>query len=328
MRFATTRRLASLAGFGLLALGATSGAGMAAPPTQQEREPISFDLVVPERPFAFLPAALADAAGTATVSPGDSVDELALELTGLPAGAEYNVFLTESGAPPFGAIQYLADLTSDDAGEAEVVVATAVLDAFALRGIASEGALDPEATGETRVALDHIVVWPKEPETTAALFEEQGQDMITTPFDDDAEAGPAVLTTAVEAGAGPLAAEAAASAGYDRAAASIVVARSPELGAFLTDRAGMTLYRFANDGPNQSTCEGECAANWPAFSPDGEPALALGLPGTLATIVGADGGEQVTYDGMPLYYFAGDEAPGDVNGQGVNDVWSVVEPAA
>jgi hypothetical protein len=40
----------------------------------------------------------------------------------------------------------------------------------------------------------------------------------------------------------------------------------------------------------------------------------------------SDGSSQVTYGGWPLYYYSGDAAPGDVNGQGVNGVWYVVSP--
>ena len=32
---------------------------------------------------------------------------------------------------------------------------------------------------------------------------------------------------------------------------------------------------------------------------------------------------QVAYDGRPVYYFVGDAAAGDVNGQGLNGVWYV-----
>ncbi|WP_425423161.1 hypothetical protein [Siminovitchia fordii] len=34
--------------------------------------------------------------------------------------------------------------------------------------------------------------------------------------------------------------------------------------------------------------------------------------------------EQVTYKGYPLYYFAKDQNKGDVNGQGVKDVWYLI----
>ena len=37
-------------------------------------------------------------------------------------------------------------------------------------------------------------------------------------------------------------------------------------------------------------------------------------------------GIQVTYNGWPLYFYAGDTAPGDTNGQGQGGVWYVVDP--
>jgi predicted lipoprotein with Yx(FWY)xxD motif len=52
-----------------------------------------------------------------------------------------------------------------------------------------------------------------------------------------------------------------------------------------------------------------------------------GVTGEVSTIQTADGERQITLNGWPLYYFAGDEKPGDVNGQGVNDVWWVLTPS-
>lgn len=98
-----------------------------------------------------------------------------------------------------------------------------------------------------------------------------------------------------------------------------------ELGSILSDAEGRTLYVFLNDPPGESTCSGECATNWPALETDGEPQSG---PGADASLLGTterdDGTLQVTYNERPLYYFAGDEAPGDTNGQGVGDVWYVV----
>jgi predicted lipoprotein with Yx(FWY)xxD motif len=46
-----------------------------------------------------------------------------------------------------------------------------------------------------------------------------------------------------------------------------------------------------------------------------------GVTGVIGLATQADGSQQVTYDGRPLYYFKGDAAAGDVNGQGVGGVW-------
>lgn len=100
-----------------------------------------------------------------------------------------------------------------------------------------------------------------------------------------------------------------------------------ELGSILVDAEGRTLYVFLNDSGGESTCYGECAANWPALATDGEPQAGEGVEASLlGTTEREDGTVQVTYNVMPLYYFAADEAPGDTNGQGVGDVWYVVSP--
>ena len=99
-------------------------------------------------------------------------------------------------------------------------------------------------------------------------------------------------------------------------------------GTFLTDATGMSLYLFTNDTPGVSNCTGDCLAAWPALLTDGAPVAGDGVDGSLlGTTTRDDGSVQVTYDGWPLYYFAGDAAPGEIAGQGVNDVWFVVSPA-
>lgn len=111
---------------------------------------------------------------------------------------------------------------------------------------------------------------------------------------------------------------------------AILTTTDSDLGEIVVDADGMTVYMFDNDtqGGDSSTCEGECATNWPAVTADSDdPPVAEGIDGELGTIEGVDGEPQVTLNGWPLYYFAGDEAPGDINGQGVNDVWWVLTPA-
>lgn len=112
-------------------------------------------------------------------------------------------------------------------------------------------------------------------------------------------------------------------------AVDLAVADSP-LGDHLVDGEGLTLYLFDNDEPGVSNCTDDCLANWPPLTVDAEtgPTWADGVDGDLVGTIERedDGSTQVTYDGMPLYFWAADTAPGDVDGQGVNDVWWVVAP--
>ncbi|RST73145.1 hypothetical protein D4T97_014600 [Siminovitchia acidinfaciens] len=98
-----------------------------------------------------------------------------------------------------------------------------------------------------------------------------------------------------------------------------------EVGEYLADSKGMTLYYFENDEPKKSNCSGECLGNWPAFF-----AKDFNVPygfdkKDFGTITREDiNAKQVTYKGYPLYYFAKDQQEGDVNGQGVKDAWYII----
>ena len=106
-----------------------------------------------------------------------------------------------------------------------------------------------------------------------------------------------------------------------------VTTANSDLGTILVDGEGLTLYRFDNDTDGESTCYDDCEANWPPLLAEGEPTAAEGADeALLGTVERQDGSTQVTYDGQPLYYFAADQAPGDVNGQAVGDVWWAVAP--
>lgn len=97
-----------------------------------------------------------------------------------------------------------------------------------------------------------------------------------------------------------------------------------DLGEILVDPDGFTLYIFTPDVDGESTCYEGCADTWPPvpadtpISSDLDDSMFGSAPRT-------DGGDQLTVNGMPLYRFAPDGAPGDTNGQGVNDVWFVVD---
>jgi predicted lipoprotein with Yx(FWY)xxD motif len=109
-------------------------------------------------------------------------------------------------------------------------------------------------------------------------------------------------------------------------AAGVSLADS-KLGKILVDAQGKTLYIFTPDGTSgKSVCTDKCLASWPALTSDATPTLGTGLDaGDFASITRADtGAKQVTFYGMPLYYFAGDKAAGDTNGQGLNSKWYVI----
>ncbi len=99
---------------------------------------------------------------------------------------------------------------------------------------------------------------------------------------------------------------------------------SSDLGDILVDADGNTLYLFVPDDQGDSTCYDECEANWPIVVElssvgDGLDADLLG------TTERTTGDTQATYNGWPLYYFVNDAAAGDTNGQGLNEVWYVLD---
>src|SRR4029079_12304980 len=75
-----------------------------------------------------------------------------------------------------------------------------------------------------------------------------------------------------------------------------------------------------------SNCYGPCTDFWPIFTSDEPLTLPDGVDGELTLIERTDGTKQVAYNGIPLYYFAADKNPGDINGQWVGDSWFVVAP--
>lgn len=122
------------------------------------------------------------------------------------------------------------------------------------------------------------------------------------------------------------------------AKAGLVAKDIPNFGPALTDEDGRTLYLFTNDSkdPSKSTCAGECAANWPPLAAtgdggDGGGGAGVELTGVDPALVGrvarADGTQQVTVGGWPVYTYVKDTTPGQTNGHGVGGMWFVIEAA-
>jgi predicted lipoprotein with Yx(FWY)xxD motif len=109
---------------------------------------------------------------------------------------------------------------------------------------------------------------------------------------------------------------------------TVTQSSSDALGSFLVAPNGFTLYTFKNDEPGVSNCVEQCAQNWPPLTVSANDRLAAGagIEGELATIERADGSLQVTYNGLPLYFWVNDMMPGDTTGHNFNDVWSVAKP--
>ncbi len=110
---------------------------------------------------------------------------------------------------------------------------------------------------------------------------------------------------------------------------TLAAAEVGELGQVVTDQNGLTLYRFDKDKakPSVSNCSEACAKTWPPAL--GDPA-SVQLQGVDQALVGsvtrADGTEQLTLSGWPLYTYAKDTAAGDAKGQGVGKTWFAATP--
>jgi predicted lipoprotein with Yx(FWY)xxD motif len=153
---------------------------------------------------------------------------------------------------------------------------------------------------------------------TAAACGSDDDDAASTTTAADATTTTAAETTTTDA-------PSTTSAAGSEDAVTLEIAES-DLGPILVSD-GKTLYTFKPDDAGTPTCNDDCAAAWPPLLADGEFTVGDGLDGGLfSTVTRDDGGEQLTVDGWPLYFFANDAAPGDTNGQGIGDAWYVVGP--
>jgi predicted lipoprotein with Yx(FWY)xxD motif len=115
-----------------------------------------------------------------------------------------------------------------------------------------------------------------------------------------------------------------------KASAATVGTRKTGLGTILVDPTGRTLYLFEKDKGDKSSCSGACASAWPPLTTMAKPKPAAGVDtAMLGTSARTDGTKEVTYNGHPLYTYAGDAAPGDTAGEGLKQFgaeWYVLSP--
>jgi predicted lipoprotein with Yx(FWY)xxD motif len=93
-------------------------------------------------------------------------------------------------------------------------------------------------------------------------------------------------------------------------------------GKALVDAKGMTLYVFDKDAAGKSNCNGPCATNWPPLTANADAKAS----GDWSIVARDDGGKQWAYKNKPLYTWSKDAKPGDVTGDGVNNVWHIAAP--
>lgn len=110
-------------------------------------------------------------------------------------------------------------------------------------------------------------------------------------------------------------------------AGPVVGSVKSSLGEYLTDTKGMTLYVYADDKKLKSSCAGDCLKKWPPFMYDdkGLELFTDVLSKRMNVIKRDDGSYQYAYGEKPVYYYAGDDKPGDTLGNGLNaGKWSIV----
>ncbi len=94
----------------------------------------------------------------------------------------------------------------------------------------------------------------------------------------------------------------------------------------LKTQKGLTLYYFTPDTATKLACTGGCATTWPPLTaPSGTPTSNPTLPGVLTVISGANG-NQVVYNGHPLYTYSKDGDAGDAYGEGIGGKWFTATP--
>lgn len=130
---------------------------------------------------------------------------------------------------------------------------------------------------------------------------------------------PALALAIAACGSGGSSGSAAKSYSTPASGAATVELQKTDLGKVLASDGGRTLYLFEKDHGPRSTCFGACASAWPPLTTSGMPKAGSGVSASkLATSSRGGGVEEVTYNGHPLYRYAGDSGRGQTNGQGLD----------
>src|SRR6266516_6228610 len=100
-----------------------------------------------------------------------------------------------------------------------------------------------------------------------------------------------------------------------------------QAGKVLANSHGLTLYYYGADkrGGGTSACTGGCATAWPPLAAPVKAPAGVRLPGPLGMITRPGGVRQVTINGFPVYLYAGDKAPGQATGNGMEGIWHVIK---
>jgi predicted lipoprotein with Yx(FWY)xxD motif len=144
-----------------------------------------------------------------------------------------------------------------------------------------------------------------------------------------------VLAAACSSGGGSSssapASPAASGASGSGSGATVITTATSSVGTFLIDGSGRAVYLWVKDTGDASACSGACAGAWPPVTAAGTvTASGSASASDLGTITRSDGTKQVTYDGHPLYYYAGDSGSGMASGQGSDSFgakWWLVSPS-
>jgi len=110
----------------------------------------------------------------------------------------------------------------------------------------------------------------------------------------------------------------------------LTAASAGTLNPVVVNATGRTIYRFDKDtaNPPKSNCDGACAQTWPPLLVQGGSKVFIdGLDNKLVgSVTRADGTQQATLNGWPMYLYSGDHKAGDVNGEGVGGTWYAIAP--